>query len=71
LTTDFAVFRYNADGVLDLTFGNGFGMVHPDFGGNLDDIAHAMQIQTDGKIVVVGGAGSGSNSDIGLARYWP
>ena len=31
-TYDFALFRYNADGTLDTTFGASFGMVTTDFG---------------------------------------
>ncbi|MCK9417923.1 MAG: Ig-like domain-containing protein [Nitrospirae bacterium] len=68
LTTDFALFRYSADGVLDTTtFGNGFGMVTTDLSIGNDDSASDVQIQQDGKIVVVGTA---SNA-IGMARYWP
>ncbi len=68
-TKDFALFRYNADGTEDTTFGNGHGMVHTDFG--YDDIAGDVQIQQDGKIVEVGCAWNGLTCDIGLARYWP
>jgi uncharacterized delta-60 repeat protein len=71
LTDDFALFRYNADGSLDTTFGNGFGMVTTDLGSANDDVAYDVQIQQDGNIVVVGAASNGSNDDIGLARYWP
>jgi uncharacterized delta-60 repeat protein len=71
LTKDFALLRYDAEGVLDTTFGNGYGMVTTDLGSGNDDIAYDVQIQQDGKIVVVGIASIGSNYDIGLARYWP
>jgi uncharacterized delta-60 repeat protein len=72
LTIDFAVFRYDADGALDTTFGgNGYGMVTTDFGINNDDFAYDVQIQQDGKIVIVGKISNGSNYDLGLARYWP
>ncbi len=72
-TKDFALFRYNADGTEDATFGNGYGMTHTDFGYNLDDIATGVQIQQDGKIVEVGCASSsnGLTWDFGLARFWP
>ncbi len=71
-TKDFALFRYNADGTEDSTFGNGYGMVlHTDFGYNYDDIAGEVQIQQDGKLVEVGCAWNGLNCDIGLARFWP
>jgi len=72
LTNDFALFRYDADGALDTTFGgNGYGMVTTDFGIANNDFAYNVQIQQDGKIVVVGKASNGSNYDLGLARYWP
>jgi uncharacterized delta-60 repeat protein len=72
LTRDFALFRYEEDGAVDTTFGgNGYGMVTTDFGINNDDFAYDVQIQQDGKIVVVGKVSNGSNYDLGLARYWP
>jgi uncharacterized delta-60 repeat protein len=71
MTNDFALLRYDAEGVLDTTFGNGYGMVTTDLGSGNDDFAYDVQIQQDGKIVVVGTASNGSNYDIGLARYWP
>src|SRR6266436_4086226 len=52
--TDFALARYNPDGTLDTTFGNG-GTVMTDFFGNEDD-AFSVLIQPDGKIVAVGSA---------------
>lgn len=50
--SDFALARYNADGSLDTTFGSG-GKVTTDFL-SLDDVANAVAIQPDGKIVAVG-----------------
>ncbi len=70
-TRDFALFRHNADGTEDTTFGNGHGMVHTDFGYGYDDIAGDVQIQQDGQIVEVGCAWNGLACDIGLARFWP
>ncbi len=61
---EFAVARYNADGSLDSTFGSG-GKLTTDFGGF--DVALGVALQADGKIVAVGGGGSGS--DFALARY--
>src|SRR5215208_2458694 len=54
--TDFALARYNQDGSLDTTFGNG-GTVTTDFLGHEDDVFSVL-IQTDGKIVAVGSANS-------------
>src|ERR1044071_4927541 len=51
---DFVVTRYNTDGTLDNTFGRG-GKVRTDFPG-LAAVPSAVVIQTDGKIVVAGGA---------------
>jgi uncharacterized delta-60 repeat protein len=63
---DFAVLRYTSEGVLDSDFGGGDGIVTTDLGGT--DIAYAVTIQTDNKIVVVGTV-SGGTSDIGIVRY--
>lgn len=65
---DFAVARYNPDGTLDLTFGTG-GIVTTNISGS--DIAFAIAIQADGKIVVAGTSsclGTGL-CDFALARY--
>ena len=59
---DFALVRYNADGSLDAGFGNG-GKVLTNFGGQ--DIALAIAVQTNGKIILAGASGF----DFGLARY--
>jgi uncharacterized delta-60 repeat protein len=69
---DFALARYNANGSLDGTFGNG-GKVVLDFFGGFDQ-ANAAALQPDGKIIVAGSAPStSSNQDIGfaLARFNP
>ena len=65
---DFAVVRYTAGGVLDPTFGTG-GMVVTDFGASRNEEAYAVAIQDDGKIVVAGQAGNGSNWDFAVVRY--
>ncbi len=62
---DFALARYNADGSLDVTFGN-TGKVVTDFGGY--DAPTGVSIQKDGKIVV---GGAGGPNDFALARYNP
>src|SRR5262245_60212522 len=49
---DFAVARYNVDGSLDPTFGDG-GKVITDFFGNRD-VARAVAIQADGRIIAAG-----------------
>lgn len=64
---DMAIARYNPDGSLDLSF-NFVGFDVVDFGFP-DDIAYGVSIQSDGKIVAVGSAGNGSNTDFGMVRY--
>jgi uncharacterized delta-60 repeat protein len=51
-SSDFALVRYNTDGSLDTSFG-GDGRVTSDFAGSAD-IANAVAVQADGKIVVAG-----------------
>lgn len=63
-TRDFAVVRYNPNGVADSTFGNG-GTVTTDVTGNLDS-AFSSAIQPDGKIVALGET---SNGGYALVRY--
>jgi uncharacterized delta-60 repeat protein len=66
----FAVARFNSDGLLDATF-DADGTVVTDFGGSAAQ-ATAMAIQTDGKIVAAGFSGvSGVRTDFALARYNP
>jgi uncharacterized delta-60 repeat protein len=60
---DFALARYNADGSLDTTFGNGTGRVMTDFTGG--DDGQSVALQSDGKIVVSGYAGG----NFAVARY--
>jgi uncharacterized delta-60 repeat protein len=65
---DFAVARYNPNGSPDLTFGSG-GKVRTDFFGR-DDIANAVAVQSDGKIVVAGNARNDALDLLfALARY--
>jgi uncharacterized delta-60 repeat protein len=68
---DFALVRYNTDGSLDLTFG-GDGKVTTAIGPALStDIAYAVALQADGKIVAAGYASgiSGSGVDFAVVRY--
>jgi uncharacterized delta-60 repeat protein len=64
---DFAVVRYNANGSLDGTFGSGGKVitpVGPDY-----DVAAAVALQPDGKIVVGGASDGGSTLDFAVLRY--
>jgi uncharacterized delta-60 repeat protein len=66
---DFALVRYNPDGSLDTSF-NGTGKVTTPFAA-YDDLAYAVAIQPDGKIVAAGSSYNGSDDDFALARYNP
>ena len=59
----FGLARFNLDGGFDSTFGNG-GIVNTDISGNQG--ASALLIQSDGKIIAIGGDNSGG---LALARY--
>lgn len=67
--TDFAVARYNSDGSPDTAFGVG-GILVTDFFGEYD-LANAVALQSDGKIVVAGSANKdgGTGESFALARY--
>ncbi len=60
---DFAVVRYNTNGSLDTSF-NGTGKVLTSFGTSFD-VANAVAIQSDGRIVVTGL----TSKDFAAARY--
>ncbi|MEO8671675.1 MAG: hypothetical protein ABI411_10210 [Tahibacter sp.] len=68
---EFLVLRMRADGSgVDATFGtNGFVVVPFNLGGDKIDVATSIAIQSDGKIVVAGGARLGAtDSDIAVVR---
>lgn len=64
---DFALVRLERDGRVDPTFGSG-GKVTTDLGGA--NVAYAIAVQSDGKIVVAGSAtGNGTGLDFAVVRY--
>lgn len=63
---DIAIARYNTDGSLDVSF-NTTGTLVIELGSN-DDVAYGVAIQSDGKIVIAGSKGNGSNTDFLLMR---
>jgi uncharacterized delta-60 repeat protein len=63
----FALARYHPNGTLDASFGNG-GRVTTTFASD-DTFAYALAMQADGKAVVAGRTGVGSETDFALARY--
>jgi uncharacterized delta-60 repeat protein len=68
-STDFTVSRYNADGSPDPTFGSGGKLKTNFFDGQ--DVAMAVALQADGKIVAAGWAVVGLPRDFAVARYNP
>jgi uncharacterized delta-60 repeat protein len=64
---DFTLVRYNPNGSLDTSFDSD-GMVITALG-DFNDIAYAVAIQTDDKIVVAGSSDSTSHSDFAVVRY--
>jgi uncharacterized delta-60 repeat protein len=64
---DMALTRYLPDGTLDPDFGSDGTVVTPVVAG--DDLAYALALQSDGKIVVVGQASNGANADVAVLRY--
>jgi uncharacterized delta-60 repeat protein len=68
--SDFGLARYNPNGSLDPTFGNG-GLVITDLASGSVDFARDVALQPDGKIVAAGTKGDGTalNDDFALTRY--
>jgi uncharacterized delta-60 repeat protein len=73
---DFAVARFNADGTLDATFGDG-GVVLTDVtGSDSRDVASAVAVLSDGRILVAGMSNpreypDGYDNDFALVCYLP
>ncbi len=64
---DIFLVRYNADGTPDTSFGTG-GKVTANHGD--DDVANAVLIQPDNRIIIAGYSVIAGNSNFFLARYW-
>lgn len=64
---NFAVARYTSTGTLDSSFG-GDGIVITDLGGR-DDLAAAVLVQPDGRILVAGGFGDFISHSFAVVRY--
>ncbi|MAU95013.1 MAG: hypothetical protein CMP81_03845, partial [Fulvimarina sp.] len=60
--TNFALVRYNSDGSLDTSFGNG-GIVVTDLGAS--DTAYSVTVTSNGQLLVAGGSGG----DFAVVRY--
>ena len=69
----FAIARYNRDGSLDTTFGDGGGVltaIWPEIGAGPEDRANAVTVDPQGRILVAGETGS-FLFDFAVARYLP
>ncbi|MEZ4751652.1 MAG: hypothetical protein R3B54_13820 [Bdellovibrionota bacterium] len=65
---DFAVTRFTTDGSADSNFGSS-GAVTTDINGT--DVAQAIALTPDGRIVVAGHSKNGADYDVSVARYFP
>jgi len=65
---DFTLACYQTNGTLDSTFGNG-GVTTTNFSSGSSDIAYAIAVQRDGKIVTAGKTGDYPLEDFALTRY--
>lgn len=65
----FTLARYTSSGYLDTTFGSGTGIVSTRIGNGSADVAQAVALQTDGRIVVGGFADVDNTQDLAVARY--
>lgn len=68
---DFAIVRYNNDGSLDTSFGNGDGIVTTDVPPTDTgyEYANTLALQPDGKILIGGSKSSSSGASFVLIRY--
>src|SRR6266481_3841361 len=64
---DFACVRYNTDGKVDQSFGDG-GKIMTSVGQG-DGEANSLAVQSDGKIIVAGSAYAGDDSKFAVVRY--
>jgi uncharacterized delta-60 repeat protein len=64
---DFCIARFNSDGTLDTSFGNGGKVIQPI--GSFDDYGSSLAIRPDGKILLGGSCRGVSNSDFCIARF--
>jgi len=67
---DFAVVRYNPDGTVDTSFGDG-GVAATDFGSGSEEAARGLALTADGKVVLAGYTYNSATSsyDFAAVRY--
>lgn len=66
---DVAVARFTIDGALDSSFGTGGFVTTAVMSGNHEDVANALLVQPDGKLVIAGFTSTTTSEDILLVRY--
>ncbi len=67
---DMVIWRYNSNGTLDTSFGNGGIVVHHNAaGGNYNDEGNSIYVDSNGKIYVTGYSYNGFNYDMVIWRY--
>jgi uncharacterized delta-60 repeat protein len=66
---DFAVARFRTNGAPDTSFGDGGKVLTPLATARSLDVAKAVAIQPNGRIVVVGSSNAGGSTDFAVARY--
>jgi uncharacterized delta-60 repeat protein len=68
--SDMVIWRYNADGTLDETFGEeGFVVHNSAAGGNGNDSGYAITVDNQDRILVTGESDSEDNADMVIWRY--
>jgi len=63
----FCALRYHANGTLDASFGSGGTVITPV--GTVNDVATALALQPDGKLVLAGHCSNGTDDDFCAIRY--
>lgn len=66
---DFGLARFTDAGILDKTFSGDGSIITPMGSLMSEDIAYAITLQADGKIVIAGEAENATNLDFAVARY--